>query len=217
MDEIRINPEEMESGGAREGGRQGLDDATFDPNASIEQSGDFRQAESTQHLMADLTKDSVPEERKIPIPMSPGKNSGHGPGAGSESKINFSGDEPDFISYGSGMRGKTNRGTVEARSPETIPGREDTEHAKEASHPGHKPGYGPGYGGGHKPGKLDAALPRKTDAREVFLNTYKGAVKKANEPSLGKPPEESGDRDGPPDGSESEDTTEHQDEWQGQA
>jgi hypothetical protein len=183
MDEIRINPEEMESGGAREGGRQGLDDTTFDPNASVEQTGDFRQAEFTQHLMADLTKDIVPQQWKMPqeqhLP---------GPESKSHSKASSNLDQPGNSSHGPGMSGKNNPSTVEARPPESIPGREDTDHAKEAPNPGNIPGYGPGYGGGHKPGIMEAALPHRPDLREVFVDTYKGALKTVVSPVAETPP-----------------------------
>jgi hypothetical protein len=192
MDEIRINPEEMESGDAREGGRQGLDDATFDPNASIEQSGDFRQAESTQNLMADLTNDAVPEQRTAPREQHP-------PGPESKSHSNSS-SHSKISSHGPGISGNNNRGTVEARALEPIPGREETVDVHEA------------------PNRTEAALPRKPSARQAFLETHKGAAKKAHEPFLGKPSEESGDQDGPVNGLEDSDTTtEHQDVWEGQS
>jgi hypothetical protein len=60
MDEIMRDPEKVdESGESRNNNEQkALDDVTLDPRASVEQTGDIRQAEDVQEAFTSLVKNA---------------------------------------------------------------------------------------------------------------------------------------------------------------
>ncbi|MBN2387081.1 MAG: hypothetical protein JXB85_08675 [Anaerolineales bacterium] len=73
MDEIRSAPEEgIESGEARDAELQTLNDATLNPRAYIEQTGDYQQAEAIQTTLANITENAsraAGNEGATPLPI----------------------------------------------------------------------------------------------------------------------------------------------------
>ena len=66
MDDKIISTEgQLESGETRDTQERALDDATHEPGAHVEQSGDYQQAEAVQHALEKLTEEAVREDAKF--------------------------------------------------------------------------------------------------------------------------------------------------------
>jgi hypothetical protein len=64
---------QIESGGARGAEEQALDDATFEPEAYVEQNGDYQQAEAIQENLVSVTENAAKGAEKVgasPLPIS---------------------------------------------------------------------------------------------------------------------------------------------------
>lgn len=70
FENIFSNEEQIESGESRNLEKQELDDATFEPRAHVEQSGDFQQAEAIQDAISNLADGT--EMANVPVePLNP--------------------------------------------------------------------------------------------------------------------------------------------------
>jgi len=83
-EDIFSNEDQLESGESRDAEKQELEDATNEPRARVEQSGDYQQAEAIQDALTQLTDGVEPadvpvqpvnplgEEEDLPLPCPPG-------------------------------------------------------------------------------------------------------------------------------------------------
>ena len=72
MNEIRNDPEELKTGETRGAERQSLDDATLNPRAYVEQTGDYQQAEAIQNTLTSIVDNaskSAGEADSLPLPL----------------------------------------------------------------------------------------------------------------------------------------------------